>query len=101
MHVPFRSKTKLQISWKEPNTQTCNCEITGYKICYSTHESAENCEVAKELSGTETQATITSLISSTKYFVTVSAKTRAGYGPKSKKISKITNGGRNFAFACS
>ena len=91
----YRRKNELKVSWRKPSTQLCNCEITGYKICYSTKKNAE-CRIFVDTS--ETNVVITPLRPSTKYFITVSAKTNVGYGPKSTEVNKITNGGMNLFY---
>ena len=86
----MRTRTKLVVSWKKPNSQEWSGEATRYEICYSTEERIlwPKCSVTIGLS-----YEITSFKPATKYFVTVSAGTSDGFGPKSAKINEITYGG--------
>ena len=96
MNVQFttHSRRKLVVSWNPPDTRRWSGKATRYKICYSTQERASHprCSVTNRLS-----YEITSIQPSTRYFVTVSAGTNDGFGPKSAEISQITNGGKNLA----
>ena len=95
LNVRFtRSERKLTVSWNKPNTQRWSGITTRYKICYSTQErsSRPTCRQTNGLS-----YDITFLQPSTKYFVSVSAGTSDGFGPKSAEISQITYGGMNLA----
>ena len=98
MNVRFttRMKKKLVVSWNEPDKGRWNGTATRYKICYSTQQRASrpSCKETHGLSSYE----ITSLQPATKYFVTVSAGTRDGFGPKSEEICVITYGGENLAW---
>jgi hypothetical protein len=88
-----RGKTSLQVSWKAPDESFQNVELTGYQVCFYTRDTAPECLVfasSKVLS-----LTLNNLKPSTKYFVTVSASTKAGYGEKSSEVSKITSGGNS------
>ena len=86
----MRTRTKLVVSWKKPNSQEWSGEVTRYKICYSTEERIlwPKCSETIGLS-----YEITSFKPATKYFVTVSAGTSDGFGPKSVEINEITYGG--------
>ena len=86
----MRTRTKLVVSWKKPNSQEWSGEVTRYKICYSTEERIlwPKCSETIGLS-----YEITSFKPATKYFVTVSAGTIYGFGPKSAKNNEITYGG--------
>ena len=88
-----RSKEQLTVSWSAPSRNSQNGELTGYRVCYSekARSSSPSCSPKNAQSYT---AEINNLQSATKYFVTVAARTTAGYGPKSEEISKITNGGK-------
>ena len=85
-----RSERKLTVSWNKPDTRRWSGIATRYKICHSTQERdlQPTCNETNRLS-----CEITSLQPSTKYFVTVSAGTSLGFGPKSVEISLTTNGG--------
>ncbi|XP_028399361.1 uncharacterized protein LOC114522811 [Dendronephthya gigantea] len=90
--IKSRSKNSLEISWKAPDKIFWNGELVGYQICFSTKENDEspkclNINVLSALS-----YVFSNLIPSTKYFVTVSAGTKIGFGNKSSEISEITNG---------
>ena len=89
-----RMKKKLVVSWNKPDKGRWNGIATRYKICYSTQHRASQprCSETNRFS-----YEITSLQPATRYFVTVSAGTSDGFGPKSEEISKITNGGMKFA----
>jgi hypothetical protein len=79
------------VSWKAPEESLQNVELTGYQICFYTKDTAAECLAfasTKVLS-----LTLNDLIPSTKYFLTVSASTKAGYGEKSTEVSEITSGG--------
>ena len=93
MNVAFKSRGKnsLEVSWKAPN-QRWNGEPKGYQVCHSDQEMSNNPKCTG-LTGSLSH-TIFNLQPSTKYFVTVSAATSVGAGPKSSEISKITNGGK-------
>ena len=96
LNVHFtRSERKLTVSWNKPNTRRWSGITTRYKICHSTQErsSRPTCNETNRLSHE-----ITSLQPSTKYFVSVSAGTSDGFGPKSAEISQITYGGMNLAW---
>ena len=86
----MRTRTKLVVSWKKPNSQEWSGGVTRYEICYSTEERIlwPKCSVTIGLS-----YEIASFKPATKYFVTVSAGTSDGFGPKSAKINEITYGG--------
>jgi hypothetical protein len=88
-----RSKSKLTVSWSAPAQKLRNGQLTGYNVCYSdkTRSSNPTCSLKNPHSNT---AQINNLRFATKYFLTVAARTTAGYGPKSMEISKITNGGK-------
>ena len=90
-----RGERKLVVSWNEPDTRIWSGKATRYKICYSTQQRASRprCLETIRLSSYE----ITSLNPATRYFVTVSAGTTAGFGPKSEEISEITKEGMNSA----
>jgi hypothetical protein len=93
LNVTFTSRGKhwLELSWKAPD-QRWNGEEKGYQVCHSVQENSSNpscSELTNSLS-----YTISQLLSSTKYFVTVSAATNAGVGPRSLEVSKMTNGGK-------
>lgn len=89
--VAFRSRTKtsLSLSWEAPHEGERNGKLTGYQVCYSDQTKLTCIERITTLS-----YTINNLQPSTKYFVTVSAGTSAGFGPKSPVINKTTNGGK-------
>ena len=89
--VHSQGKNLLAVSWQAPDKRLWDGELTGYQVCYSTLESDKN---AKCLMTATFVYTISKLHPSTKYFVTVSAGTRAGYGNKSLEVSRITNGGK-------
>ena len=89
--IHSRGKNVLVVYWQAPDKRLWDGELTGYQVCYSTLESDKN---AKCLMTATFVYTISKLHPSTKYFVTVSAGTRAGYGNKSLEVSKITNGGK-------
>ena len=86
-----RGKTSLDVSWKVPDKNLQNSEVTGYQVCFYTKDTAAKCLVVQ--SSKVLSRTLYYLQPSTKYFVTVSAITKAGYGEKSLEVSKITNGG--------
>ena len=88
-----RGKTSLQVSWKAPEENLQNVELTGYEVCFYAKDTAAECLV---LTSTKVLSlTLNNLKPSTKYFVTVSASTKAGYGEKSLEVSKITSGGNS------
>lgn len=93
LNVAFISRGKgfLKVSWKPPEERFRNGELTGYQICYSTAENDRNpkCSLATAFS-----YTITTLKPFTKYYVTVSAGSKVGFGIKSDEISEITDGGK-------
>ena len=86
-----RGKTSLEVSWKAPDKSFQNSELTGYQVCFYTSDTTPECLVVK--SSKVLSLTLYNLQPSTKYFVTVSAITKASYGEKSLEVSKITNGG--------
>ena len=89
-----RGERKLVVSWNAPDAQRWIGTATRYKICYSTQQRASRptCSETNRIS-----YEISSLKPSTRYFVTVSAGTSVGLGPKSEEVSIITYGGKNFA----
>ncbi|CAB4005118.1 Down syndrome cell adhesion molecule homolog isoform X1, partial [Paramuricea clavata] len=92
LNVAFnsRGKTSLQVSWRAPEERLQNVELTGYQVCFYTRDTAPECLV---LTSTKVLSlTLNNLKPSTKYFVTVSASTKAGYGEKSLEVTKITSG---------
>ncbi|XP_028402580.1 receptor-type tyrosine-protein phosphatase delta-like isoform X10 [Dendronephthya gigantea] len=84
-----RGKTTLQLSWMDPRSDLHNGILRGYQVCYSSQKTSTSpkCNEITTLS-----FTIDDLRPSTKYFVTVAAGTRAGFGIKSAEINKTTNG---------
>ena len=95
LNVAFnsRGKTSLQVSWKAPEENLQNVELTGYQVCFYTRDTTAECLV---LTSTKVLSlTLNNLRPSTKYFVTVSASTKAGYGEKSLEVGKITSGGNS------
>jgi hypothetical protein len=93
-----RGKTSLQVSWKTPEESLQNVELTGYQVCFYTKDTVPECLVLAGLSTISTKVlslTLNNLQPSTKYFVTVSASTKAGFGEKSLAINKITSGGNS------
>ena len=96
LNVRFAShdRRKLVISWNEPNSQEWSGEATRYEICHSIDERASQPKCSETMG---LSYEITSFKPATKYFVTVSAGTRVGFGPKSSEISRITYGGMNLA----
>jgi hypothetical protein len=90
--VNSRTSDSLGISWKAPDKHLWNGKLTGYQVCYSSGIGGnQNC-LHTESSGLSLN--IPNLQPSTKYFVTVAASTKIGYGNRSLVISKITNGGK-------
>ena len=92
VHFKTRSSRKLVVSWNKPDKRVWSGETTRYEICHSTQrrDIRPTCSVTDGLS-----YEITSLQPSTKYFVTVSAGTSDGFGPKSAEISEMTYGGKS------
>ena len=92
MNVRFtsRSRRRLVVSWNPPNRQIWSGGVTRYEICHSIHEGASQPECSEAMGFSYE---ITSFKPATKYFVTVSAGTSDGFGPKSAEISRITYGG--------
>ena len=88
-----RSKEQLTVSWRAPSRNSQNGELTGYRVCYS-HKANSNNQSCSPKNAQSYTAQISDLRPATKYFVTVAARTAAGYGPKSEEINKITNGGK-------
>ncbi|CAB4042861.1 tenascin-like isoform X4, partial [Paramuricea clavata] len=93
LNVAFnsRGKTSLRVSWKAPKSLQ-NVELTGYQVCFYTREDTAPVFLVFNTSAKVLSRTLDNLKPSTKYFVTVSASTKAGYGEKSLAVSKITNG---------
>ena len=85
-----RSERQLVVSWDKPDTRRWSGKATRYKICHSTQERdlRPTCKETNRLS-----YEITSLQPFTKYFVTVSAGTSFGFGPKTAEVSEMTNRG--------
>ena len=90
-----RDRRKLAVSWDKPNSQEWSGEVTRYEICHSIHEGASQPKCSETMGFSYE---ITSFKPATKYFVTVSAGTSDGFGPKSAEISRITYGGMNFSW---
>ena len=88
-----RSKNSLEVSWKAPDESLQNGELTGYQVCFYSKDTASECLMFK--SAKVLSLTLNNLLPSMKYFVTVSASTKAGYGEKSAEVSKITSGGNS------
>jgi hypothetical protein len=86
-----RDKNSLEVSWRAPDKYLQNDELTGYQVCFYTRDTTPECLVLK--STNVLSLTLNNLRPSTKYFVSVSAITKAGNGEKSLEVSKITNGG--------
>ena len=89
-----RGERKLVVTWNAPDTRRWSGTATRYEICHSTQQRASQprCSETNRL-----QFEITSVQPATRYFVTVSAGTSVGFGPKSEEISIITYGGENLA----
>ena len=98
LSVAFTSRTKnsLSVSWKAPDEDVRNGNLTGYQVCYSDQRNLENPSCIA--TNTTLSYTINNLQQTTKYFVTVSAGTSAGFGTKSLEINKTTNGGEYISF---
>jgi hypothetical protein len=99
VNLKSHGKNSLDVSWKVPDEKLQNSELTGYQVCFYTRNATPEClmlQSTKVLS-----LTLNNLQPSTKYFVTVTANTKAGYGEKSLEVSKITNGGNSILYACS
>ena len=95
MAFTTRSKEQLTVFWSAPSRNSQNGELTGYRVCYSDKENSSNPSCSpKNAQAYYDIAQIRDLQPATKYFVTVAARTAAGYGPKSEEINKITNGGK-------
>ena len=94
--VVSRGRDSLGISWKAPDKRLWNGKLIGYQVCYSSVND-ENRDCLHTESSTLSY-NIRKLQPSTKYFVTVAASTKIGYGNKSLGISKITNGGKCMPF---
>jgi hypothetical protein len=106
--ITKRSKNELTVSWRAPDQSLQTDQLTGYKVCYfdKARSSNSNCSVCYSdkarsrnpscFQENDQSYTIVmgELRPATPYFVTVTAGTSGGYGPKSKEISKITNGGK-------
>ena len=88
-----RTENSLKISWKAPDKIFWNGELTGYQICFSTKENDEHPKCFNKKILSDLFFTIPNLQPLTKYFVTVSAGSRVGYGNKSLEISETTNAG--------
>ena len=86
-----RNKDLLKLSWEPPAENLRNGELTGYQVCYSSQTMSTSPKCIK--TNTTLFFTTNNLQPSTKYFVTVAAGTSAGFGNKSAKINKTTNGG--------
>ena len=88
----MRGERKLVVTWNAPDSRRWSGKATRYKICYSTQQrdSRPRCLETNRLS-----YEITSLQPATRYFVTVSAGTTAGFGPKSVEIHEVTKEGMN------
>ena len=84
-----RAKNSLSVSWQAPDEDVRNGKLTGYQVCYSNKAKPTCIE-----RNTTLTYTIHNLQPATKYFVTVSAGTSAGFGSKSPEIKKTTNGGK-------
>jgi hypothetical protein len=89
-----RKKDQLTVSWRAPSENSQNGKLTGYIVCYSDETKSSNPSCFQENDQSYTTV-IKKLQTATKYFVTVAAATVVGYGPKSREISKITNGGKH------
>lgn len=89
-----RSKNTILISWKAPLQDERNGEVTGYEVCYSDQAKSDNPTCIK--TNAILSYTIKNLQPSTKYFVTIAAGTSVGFGPRSFKVHKTTNGGKQF-----
>jgi hypothetical protein len=88
-----RSKEQLTVSWRALSENSQNGQLTGYRVCYSNKANSNNPSCSPKNAQSYT-AQISDLRLATKYFVTVAARTAAGYGPKSEEINNITNGGK-------
>ena len=86
----MRTRNKLVVSWKKPNSKEWSGGVTRYEICHSIHEGASQLKCSETMG---LSYEITPFKPATKYFVTVSAGTIDGFGPKSAEISRITYGG--------
>ena len=93
MTLVSRDKSSLEVSWKVPNENLQNSQLTGYQVCFYTKDNTPECLVLQ--STKVLSLTLNNLQPSTKYFVTVLAITKAGYGEQSSEVSKITNGGNS------
>ena len=92
VRVKYRGKYSLNVSWEAPPLHVWNGRLTGYLICYSSGTKESNLACSERIN--EQWYTINNLQPSTKYFVTVSATTSAGEGPRSVEITTITNAGK-------
>ena len=95
LSVAFISRTKnsLSVSWQAPDEDVRNGKLMGYQVCYSNKANPTCIE-----RNTTLTCTIHNLQPATKYFVTISAVTGAGFGSKSPEIKKTTNGGKCLYF---
>ena len=96
MNVSFQSRDKnsLNISWEAPKRSEQNGKLTGYQVCFYTDNTDKNHKECRETTSEKFDFKIDGLKPSTKYFVTVAAGTKIGYGNRSSEIYKITNGGK-------
>ena len=84
------------MSWTAPRDRKWDGEQKDYKVCYSYYEKSSNppCRILTS----SNQIILYGLYSARKYFLTVSTVTYEGRrpvtGPKSGKVSRITNGGK-------
>ena len=94
LNVTFtsRQKNQLEVSWEPPPRHSWNSILIAYQVCYSEQANSSNQTCTLKTPWSKS-ALIEKLQPATKYFVTVAAGTTAGFGKKSKEISKITNGG--------
>ena len=93
-----RSKSSLMILWTAPDKCSRNGKLIGYQVCYSDQTKSKNPTCIGTNTSRALSYTIKNLAPSTKYFVTVSAGTISGFGPKSRDINKTTNGGNHACF---
>ena len=85
-----KSKSSLSISWKPPDINFRNGNVTRYKVCYLiTGDQKVTCPGKVKSS----PYNITNLKSSTKYSVNVSAGTSVDFGVSSPYVMDITNQG--------
>ena len=92
MKVTAESSSSLSVTWEPPEKDKRNGKIISYTVCIS-YEEKKPCFI--EHTADKKTLVISSLNSSSKYYVRVVASTKVGRGSYSKSEEKSTNASKS------